>query len=296
MLIVLLYNCFFSSSFNSFIGTLGSGLYCDSETGYVEYVDTCVTKAGGTNAACENVVDPDSERCAAATTSGNSGISANDCVFTVELNTVIIGTCSGGDSCVKTERDHSENMDEDKANDVACSCGNSACNKVNGRYCTVDTSTCDCGKGRYRNTLSSFCEDCSAGSFTDQFSQKSCIACPAGYYADEVSSSSCKKCEPGFFNGDKGVNSDNHKECTLCPTNQISLSKGAFFCESCIIGKFYKQGIDGEQNSCNNCPSGWMGEILADDNSAQSTTCVKCLKGNYQIHPGKPFCLPCVRV
>ena len=44
--------------------------------------DTCLVKAGGTNADCVAVVSPTIVNCQAATTSGNGGNTANDCVFT----------------------------------------------------------------------------------------------------------------------------------------------------------------------------------------------------------------------
>ena len=43
---------------------------------------TCTVTNGGTNADCAAVVQPSRVACDAATTSGNSGNSANDCVFT----------------------------------------------------------------------------------------------------------------------------------------------------------------------------------------------------------------------
>jgi len=46
----------------------------------------CITKEGGTNADCGNVVNPTSTSCAGATTSGNNGNAANGCVFTAGLD------------------------------------------------------------------------------------------------------------------------------------------------------------------------------------------------------------------
>ncbi len=123
-------------------------------------------------------------------------------------------------------------------------------------------SDCPAGKSSPSNTLSTNCENCGEGKYSEI---TSCEDCPAGWYSE---------------------GNDAHAECTRCPAGQHQNGEGHGSCKNCKNGKYSNQET---QVSCKNCRAG----SYTTTTNAPNANCQICGKGKYQSENGQNSCTEC---
>jgi hypothetical protein len=94
-----------------------------------------------------------------------------------------------------------------------------------------------------------------------------CDVCVAGTYSDQTAQTSCKECEKGTFLQDKATSAnlhDNENDCLVCQALQFTTASGASACENCPAG--YKTSVTENDVACESCIEGKFQPAIGQTN------------------------------
>ena len=212
-----------------------------------------------------------------------------------------------------------------KTNDMVQTCSESnglVCRSSNGKN---TFSSCVCPAGKYKTSLTSNCQQCPIGRYSNEYGQNSidaCKACNPGMYTTCIGSAACRNCAVGM----EYVSTT--KECSVCAAGKFQgqgsneplfscdavgiyeISQGipTATCLTCPAG-FYNNdnaSVSVVHRSCFLCPTlQWSdtgasfciacgaGTFTLVGNSTSATECVDCEKGEYQDNGSRDKCIEC---
>jgi len=138
------------------------------------------------------------------------------------------------------------------------------------------------------------CPLCKEGFFSPNGSK--CQECEAGSYSDEEGSAKCNLCDPGQFQPERGQN-----KCLVCSPGTFGDTKGSTTpenCKKCPMGNFCVNGIIQICGLGKYCPQeGMMQPLLCPRgsycNKENSSTHENCEKGYYNDEEGRIECREC---
>jgi len=132
-------------------------------------------------------------------------------------------------------------------------------------------------------TRSETCEECPIGFYsnTPGMGIGSCIACPLGTYHQQ-STKSCELCPADSYN-----DMMNSTECKSCPTGFGTPKLGSISIHDCLICSLgsYSSGL-----GCSKCP---VGTYSTTPLARNSSVCIPCPTGQYNMESGLTFCENC---
>ena len=202
---------------------------CDENTCKVRSETINGVKVDGDNTACAAVVQPSRVSCDAATTSGNDGDTANDCIFTV-------GLCESYNDCQMCGAGQATEGDSNATECIPC---------TSGKYGTSHTH-----EERVYNARYAKCEDCKKNTFSNLTGVKECQACPFKTFTrNRTGASECEPCWRGEIFPSGG------QECIKCPGAVANLDRGTY---SFVAGD--------DRGECHSCPSGSVCEGMDNVN------------------------------
>lgn len=174
----------------------------------------------------------------------------------------------------------------------------------------------DCPRGFYQaESKSGRCEACLSGRHASFSRQIGCRECPAGWSQLAARSAECTKCGAGRYQNNKSqalclpcvpgtagtgtglqrcsacdvnkyTEEPEQQRCTHCPVGfSTSGTKGRAACIACVAGRFMAPGL----STCTACPAGWR----RSPTEFNTTKCIACEAGKYQINTAATVCLPC---
>jgi hypothetical protein len=149
---------------------------------------------------------------------------------------------------------------------------------------------CPLGKfGKIAGATASACEDCKAGSYSDERGMSECTPCASGRWGTvtgATSTSTCSgKCEAGKSQGPGGSSN----KCTNCsPGTYTESGLSGTLCQNCSAGTYSGAYGAKTEESCRFCPQG----KTSLEASSSILDCVVCEAGRYSPSSGSP-CYPC---
>ena len=167
----------------------------------------------------------------------------------------------------------SDNYYQDQEGSISCKKCDSNCVVP----CNKTTGYCPKCKPGYQS-ISYYCDLCSAGTYSDQSQNGKCMKCPIGTYTNQDGQLECINCPPTQYTTSEGSTT-----CFDCPSTCVNS-----FCESttgkCLncIGGYYKDSND----DCQLCSKGYYSK----DNDNK---CTKCEAGFISSVEGSISCSEC---
>ena len=209
----------------------------------------------------------DDERCyevMIGSTNANAGLNDENCGDRHYFACQMPALCTSAERQVEfgCECDDAKSYDWNGAC-TPCPHGRASWTGVNSR-CTCnagfywsETSTgeqkCfECTPGTYAAGGSTVCEQCSAGSYTEQYGASRCDLCAAGKYTGSRGSTSCTPCEAGQAAPSVGTSicstcgvgayaTANRQACVLCEVGKYQPAINQESCQSCAAGKYQSE-------------------------------------------------------
>ena len=126
-----------------------------------------------------------------------------------------------------------------------------------------------CGVGNF--TDGKMCDECQLGSFSGAaVAPVTCEDCTAGTFSNDTGADACTSCEAGSFVGTTGA-----RTCELCGQGTYGDVAGSPSCNQCDLGQYQ---IELGKEFCYKCPEGTYQPNLG------MSSCIQCPKGYFQVN------------
>ncbi|GIQ85299.1 hypothetical protein KIPB_006941 [Kipferlia bialata] len=149
----------------------------------------------------------------------------------------------------------------------------------------AEFSPLSCAPGTYSPTGLT-CEDCPAGSYTDEYMQYECKPCTSGHYCLEGTDTPTE-CPTGTWSGSLSLASS--AECTDCVAGTYNSMTGQTDISACVSCEGGSYATDPSTESCTPCPAG---TASSSTGATLLSACVACEAGEYAAE-GSTSCSSC---
>ena len=164
----------------------------------------------------------------------------------------------------------------------------------------VNSSFCQyCSAGSYSSATGlSVCSKCESGSFAPTEGSTSCISCESGTFGVGIGFTACVPCSIGYYSGSAGsticslcsagtyTNKTSSSSCSSCQPGTYTSVESASVCSECTVGT-YISAVGASANSCIECSAG----TYASTTSA--SVCSNCMDATYTLNTGASACTTC---